>query len=224
MARYRGPRGKLMRREGTDLLLMSNVRSADSKCKMDSTPGQHGKRKGRISDYALMLREKQKIRRIYGVLEKQFRRYYKEAARQKGATGENLLKLLESRLDNIVYRMGFASTRAEARQLVSHKGIEILPNKNKDESGDSEEGGSGGSQVVNIPSFMVPPESTIIVREKAQKQGRVQAALELSQQLGVAEWLEVDPGKYQGKFKWVPGLDDLPPDINVNLVVEFYSK
>ena len=164
MARYLGPKLKLSRREGTDLFLKSGVRAIDSKCKIDTAPGQHGARRGRLSDYGVQLREKQKVRRMYGVLEKQFRNYYKEAARLKGNTGENLLQLLEKRLDNVVYRMGFASTRAEARQLVSHKAIMV------------------NGQVVNIPSFNVSAEDVVSVREKAKKQARIVAALELADQ------------------------------------------
>lgn len=161
MARYLGPKLKLSRREGTDLFLKSGVRAIDSKCKLETAPGQHGARKGRLSDYGLQLREKQKVRRIYGVLEKQFRNYYKEAARLKGNTGENLLQLLEQRLDNVVYRMGFASTRAEARQLVSHKAILV------------------NGRVVNIPSYVITPEDTVVIREKSKTQARIIAALEL---------------------------------------------
>lgn len=206
MARYIGPKCKLARREGTDLFLKSGVRALDSKCKLDTPPGQHGARRARVSDYGLQLREKQKVRRIYGVLERQFRRYYQEANRRRGTTGEILLQLLESRLDNIVYRMGFASTRAEARQLVSHGGIEI------------------NGQPVNIPSYQVAPGSVIAVREKAKNQVRIQAALELAQQQGIVSWLEVDAKKMQGTFKAVPDRADLPAEINEHLIVELYSK
>lgn len=206
MARYLGPKLKLSRREGTDLFLKSGVRAIDSKCKIDNAPGQHGARKGRLSDYGLQLREKQKVRRMYGVLEKQFRNYYKEAARLKGNTGENLLQLLEKRLDNVVYRMGFASTRAEARQLVSHKAIMV----------------NGG--VVNIPSFSITAEDSIQIREKAKKQARITAALEIADQREQPTWVEVDAGKMEGVFKRVPEREDLSAEINEQLIVELYSK
>lgn len=206
MARYLGPKLKLSRREGTDLFLKSGVRAIDSKCKLETAPGQHGARKGRLSDYGLQLREKQKVRRIYGVLEKQFRNYYKEAARLKGNTGENLLQLLEKRLDNVVYRMGFASTRAEARQLVSHKAIMV------------------NGQVVNIPSFNVSAEDVVSVREKAKKQARIVAALELADQREKPTWIEVDSTKMEGTFKRLPERTDLSAEINEQLIVELYSK
>lgn len=206
MARYLGPKLKLSRREGTDLFLKSGVRAIDTKCKLESAPGQHGARRGRLSDYGLQLREKQKVRRIYGVLEKQFRNYYKEAARIKGNTGENLLQLLEQRLDNVVYRMGFASTRAEARQLVSHKAVVV------------------NGQVVNIPSFKVRPEDVVSVREKAKKQARIAAALELAEQREKPVWLEVDSTKMEGQFKRLPERADLSAEINEQLIVELYSK
>ena len=206
MARYIGPKCKLSRREGTDLQLKSGVRSLDAKCKPETAPGQHGARRGRLSDYGVQLREKQKVRRIYGVLEKQFRNYYKEAARLKGATGENLLQLLESRLDNVVYRMGFGSTRSEARQLVSHKGILV------------------NGKVVNIPSYQVQPGDVVSVREKAKKQLRVQSALAIAEQRGEPIWVEVDAGKLEGTFKSRPERQDLPGEINENLIVELYSK
>jgi small subunit ribosomal protein S4 len=206
MARYLGPKLKLSRREGTDLFLKSGVRAIDSKCKIDNAPGQHGARKGRLSDYGLQLREKQKVRRMYGVLEKHFRNYYKQAARIKGNTGENLLQLLESRLDNVVYRMGFASTRAEARQLVSHKAIVV----------------NGG--VVNIPSFSVSVEDNVQVREKSKKQARIAAALELAEQREKPTWVEVDASKMEGVFKRSPEREDLSADINEQLIVELYSK
>ncbi|OIM98180.1 30S ribosomal protein S4 [Idiomarina sp. MD25a] len=206
MARYLGPKLKLSRREGTDLFLKSGVRAIDSKCKIETAPGQHGARRGRLSDYGVQLREKQKVRRMYGVLEKQFRNYYKEAARLKGNTGENLLQLLEQRLDNVVYRMGFASTRAEARQLVSHKAVVV------------------NGQVVNIPSFMVRPEDVVSVREKAKKQARISAALELSEQREKPVWLEVDSNKMEGQFKRLPERSDLSAEINEQLIVELYSK
>ncbi|WAJ70761.1 30S ribosomal protein S4 [Catenovulum adriaticum] len=206
MARYIGPKLKLSRREGTDLFLKSGVRAIDSKCKIDTAPGQHGARRGRLSDYGLQLREKQKVRRIYGVLEKQFRNYYKEAARLQGNTGENLLQLLEKRLDNVVYRMGYASTRAEARQLVSHKAITV------------------NDQVVNIASFSVKPEDVVGVREKAKKQARIQSALELAGQREKPTWVEVDAEKKEGVFKRLPERTDLSADINEQLIVELYSK
>ena len=206
MARYLGPKLKLSRREGTDLFLKSGVRAIDTKCKLETTPGQHGAGRSRISDYGLQLREKQKVRRIYGVLEKQFRNYYAKAARIKGNTGENLLQLLERRLDNVVYRMGYASTRAEARQLVSHKAIVV----------------NGG--VVNIASFNVSPEDTVAVREKAKKQARIAAAVELSAQREQAGWIEVDGKKLEGVFKRLPERSDLSAEINEQLIVELYSK
>ncbi|PTB84556.1 30S ribosomal protein S4 [Pseudidiomarina aestuarii] len=206
MARYLGPKLKLSRREGTDLFLKSGVRAIDTKCKLESAPGQHGARRGRLSDYGLQLREKQKVRRMYGILERQFRNYYKEAARIKGNTGENLLQLLESRLDNVVYRMGFASTRAEARQLVSHKGVVV------------------NGTVVNIPSFKVRPEDVVSVREKAKKQARIAAALELADQREKPVWLEVDNSKLEGQFKRLPERSDLSAEINEQLIVELYSK
>lgn len=206
MARYLGPKLKLSRREGTDLFLKSGVRAIDSKCNLTTAPGQHGARRGRLSDYGLQLREKQKVRRIYGVLEKQFRNYYKEAARLKGNTGENLLTLLESRLDNVVYRMGLASTRAEARQLVSHKAIML------------------DGRVVNVPSHTVLPEQVVSVREKAKKQARIGAALELAAQREKPTWIEVDTTKLEGVFKRLPERSDLSADINEQLIVELYSK
>lgn len=206
MARYIGPRCKLSRREGTDLFLTSGVRPIDSKCKVETAPGQHGQRRGRLSDYGVQLREKQKVRRLYGVLEKQFRNYYKEAARLKGATGENLLKLLECRLDNVAYRMGFGSTRAEARQLVSHKSMTV------------------NGQLVNIPSYQVQIGDVVGMREKAKKQLRVQHSLAVAGQRGEIEWVDVDSGKMEGTFKRVPDREDLPAEINENLIVELYSK
>lgn len=206
MARYTGPTCKLSRREGADLLLKSRVRSLDSKCKMEKVPGQTTDRRRRLSDYGLQLREKQKTRRIYGVLEKQFRNYYKKAVLKKGATGENLLQLLEQRLDNVVYRMGFGSTRAEARQLVSHKAIEV------------------NGSVVNIPSYQVSPDDVVSVREKSKKQSRIQGALALAEQYGFSEWIEVDAKAMKGTFKRIPERGDLPADINENLIVELYSR
>jgi len=206
MARYIGPKCKLSRREGTDLFLKSRVRSLDSKCNMEKVPGQTGDRRRRVSDYGLQLREKQKVRRIYGIMERQFRNYYKAAAQGKGATGENLLQLLETRLDNIVYRMGFGATRAEARQLVSHKAIEV------------------NGKVVNIASYRVSADDEISVREKAKKQLRIQGALELQGQYGFVDWVEVDPKTMKGKLKRVPDRSDLSAEINEQLVVELYSK
>jgi len=206
MGRYLGPKLKLSRREGTDLFLKSGVRAIDSKCKIDTAPGQHGARKPRLSDYGSQLREKQKVRRMYGILERQFRNYYKEANRLKGNTGENLLVLLEGRLDNVVYRMGFAATRAEARQLVSHKAIVV------------------NGRVVNIPSFQVSVDDVIAVREKSKKQARIKASLELAEQKEKPTWLEVDAAKMEGVFKRVPERSDLSADINEHLIVELYSK
>ena len=206
MARYIGPKCKLSRREGTDLFLKSRGRSLESKCKSEKPPGQHGDRRTRLSDYGLQLREKQKLRRIYGVLERQFRNYFKTAARLKGSTGENLLKLLECRLDNVVYRMGFGTTRSEARQLVSHKAITV------------------NGQVVNIASFQVSAEDVVAVREKARKQVRIQDSLTLAEQFGFPDWVEVDSKKMEGVFKSIPERSDLPAEINESLVVELYSK
>ncbi|WP_020406352.1 30S ribosomal protein S4 [Hahella ganghwensis] len=206
MARYIGPKCKLSRREGTDLFLKSGVKALENKCNMETAPGQHGQRRGRLSDYGLQLREKQKVRRMYGVLEKQFRNYYKEAARLKGATGENLLQLLESRLDNVVYRMGFGSTRAEARQLVSHKAILV------------------NDKAVNIPSYTVKPGDVVSIREKSKNQLRIKGALDLAAQRGTVGWIELDAAKMSGVFKTVPERTDLSADINENLIVELYSK
>lgn len=206
MARYIGPKCRISRRVGVDLELKSGARPLESKCNMNSAPGQHGARRGRLSDYGGQLREKQKLKRIYGVLERQFRNYYKKAAAQKGSTGENLLKLLEQRLDNVVYRMGYGSTRAEARQLVSHGSIEV------------------NGQRVNIASYQVKAEDVVAVREKARKQLRIQSALEIAAQRGFVEWVEVDAAKMSGEFKRVPERIDLSADINESLVVELYSK
>ncbi len=206
MARYLGPKCKLSRREGTDLFLKSGVRPIDSKCKTDTIPGQHGQRRGRLSDYGVQLREKQKVRRTYGVLEKQFRGYYKQAARLKGATGENLLQLLEGRLDNVVYRMGFGSTRAEARQLVSHKAILV------------------NGEVVNIPSYQIGEGDVVSIRGKAKEQLRIRSALELAAQRGQVEWMSVDQSKLEGQLIRKPDRADLPAEINENLIVELYSK
>ena len=199
MARYLGPKLKLSRREGTDLFLKSGVRPLDSKCKAETIPGQHGARRGRLSDYGVQLREKQKVRRTYGVLEKQFRGYYKEAARQKGATGENLLQLLECRL-------GFGSTRAEARQLVAHKSITV------------------NGVVVNIASYQVSEGDSVAIRAKAKSQLRIKAALDLAAQRAAIDWVSVDTGKMEGTFSRKPEREDLPAEINESLIVELYSK
>lgn len=206
MARYLGPKLKLSRREGTDLFLLSGVRALESKCKADVPPGQHGARKPRLSDYGVQLREKQKVRRMYGLLERQFRNYYKKAASLKGNTGETLLLLLEGRLDNVVYRMGFGATRAEARQMVSHKSVLV------------------NDRIVNIASFQVSSNDVIKVREKAKKQLRIKAALELVEQREKPVWLEVDVSKMEGVFKRLPERSDLSADINEHLIVELYSK
>lgn len=206
MARYIGPKCKLSRREGTDLFLKSARRPLDSKCKLESRPGQHGAKQSRVSEYGTQLREKQKIRRMYGVLERQFRTYFAEAARRKGATGENLLQLLESRLDNSVYRMGFGSTRAEARQLVSHCGVLV------------------NGRAVNIPSYLLKPNDVVSLKEKAQKQLRVQDALKLAEAHGFPSWVEVDSKKFSGVFKSMPDRQEFAADINEQLVVELYSK
>ncbi len=206
MARYIGPTCKLSRREGTDLFLKSGARALDSKCKLESVPGQHGARRGRLSDYGVQLREKQKVRRTYGIMEKQFRGYYKEAARRKGATGENLLKLLETRLDNVVYRMGFGSTRAESRQLVSHKAMSV------------------NGHTVNIPSYQVKEGDVIAIREKAKTQLRIQNAITIAGQRSDVEWVDVNADKKEGVFTRVPDRSDLPAEINENLIVELYSK
>ena len=206
MARYLGPKLKLSRREGTDLFLKSGIRPIDSKCKIEHVPGQHGARRSRMTDYAVQLREKQKVRRLYGVLEKQFRNYYKKADRQKGATGENLLRLLEGRLDNVVYRMGFGSTRAESRQLVSHKSILV------------------NGQKVNIASYQVGADDVVSVNEKSRSQLRIQAALQLSVQRAQIDWVDVDIEKMEGVFRRPPDRNELPQEINENLIVELYSK
>ena len=207
MARYLGPKLKLSRREGTDLQLKSGVKAYEEKTKKaDRAPGQHGNPRSKTSEYSAQLREKQKVKRIYGVLERQFSNYYKEAARMKGATGENLLQMLERRLDNVVYRMGFGATRAEARQLVSHKAIVV------------------NGRVVNIPSFQVSVEDVVAVREKSKKQARIKASLELAEQREKPTWLEVDAAKMEGVFKRTPERSDLSADINEHLIVELYSK
>src|SRR3990167_3820300 len=196
MARYLGPRCKLSRRERMDLSLTSGVRPLDSKCKLDTAPGQHGARRGRETEHGLQLREKQKVRRIYGILERQFKNYFKKATRLKGSTGENLLKLLERRLDNVVYRIGFGSTRAEARQLVSHRAILV------------------NGKVVNIPSYLVAPGDVVAIREKARAQLRIQDALKLAQVRQPCDWLDVDTAAFSGTFKNVPDRDRVLPDIN----------
>lgn len=206
MARYIGPKCKLSRREGTDLGLKSRVRALDTKCNMEKVPGQTSDRRRRLSDYGLQLREKQKVRRIYCVLEKQFRNYYMKAAKTKGATGDNLLQLLERRLDNVVYRMGYGSTRSEARQLVSHKAIEV-----------------NGSPV-NIASFQVSAEDVISVREKSRTQDRIKSSLSIAEQYEFPDWIEVDVKAMTGVFKRIPERTDLPAEINEQLIVELYSK
>ncbi len=197
----------MSRREGADLMLKSRARPLDSKCKLETPPGQHGaRRQRRMSDYALQLREKQKLRRMYGVLEKQFRNYYAKAAQKKGATGENLLKALECRLDNVVYRMGFGATRAESRQLVSHKAITV------------------NGHCVNIASYQIKPSDVVAIREKSKAQVRIQDSLTVAEQYGFPDWVDVNVGKMEGLFKAVPEREELPPDVNEQLVVELYSK
>ena len=206
MAKYIGPKCKLSRRVGADLMLKGRGRSLETKCKLETPPGQHGAVKPRLSDYALQLREKQKLKQMYGVLERQFRNYYLKASRRKGSTGLLLLQLLESRLDNIVYRMGFAATRSEARQLVSHKAIAV------------------NGKTVNMPSYTVEPGDTVEIREKARAQTRIAQALAVAAQIGFPDWMEVDEKGLKGKFKAVPEREQMLPDINENLVVELYSK
>ncbi len=207
MARYIGPKCKLSRREGTDLFLKSARRSLDSKCKLDSKPGQHGRTSGaRQSVYGLQLREKQKLKRMYGLMEKQFRRYFEEAERRRGNTGETLIQLLESRLDNVVYRMGFGSTRAEARQLVNHRAIAL------------------NGHTADIPSIILKPGDVVSVREKAKKQARIKEALELATQIGLPQWVEVDANKLEGVFKHAPDRADVARDINESMIVELYSR
>ncbi|QIQ42060.1 MAG: 30S ribosomal protein S4 [Buchnera aphidicola (Microlophium carnosum)] len=206
MAKYLGPKLKLSRREGTDLFLKSGLRPIESKCKLEQPPGQHGIRKPRLSDYAIQLREKQKVRRLYGILERQFKIYYKLAASLKGNTGANLLQLLESRLDNVVYRMGFGCTRSEARQLINHKSIMV------------------NNKVVNIASYQVSPNDLISIRNKSKNQSRIKAALELVEQREKPIWLEVNPTKMEGIFKRFPERSDLSAEINEYLIIELYSK
>ena len=206
MARYIGPKCKLSRREGTDLFLKSGVKALDAKCNMSTAPGQHGSKKGRLSDYGVQLREKQKVRRIYGILENQFRRYYAEASRRKGSTGENLLQLLESRLDNVVFRAGFTATRAEGRQLVGHKGVMI------------------NGKILNIPSYQVKPGDVVAVALKAKTQGRIKNALEIAKQRATISWIEVNETELSATFKALPDRSELSADINEQLIVELYSK
>ncbi len=206
MARYRGPTCKLSRREGTDLFLKSGIKPLEAKCKLEVPPGGPGQRRPRLSDYGVQLREKQKLRRMYGVLERQFRNYYKKASKVKGSTGENLLRMLEARLDNVVYRMGFASTRAEARQLVSHRGIVV------------------NDRIVNIPSYQLKAGDKVAVRQRENAQPRIQAALDIAGQVGFPDWVEVDDKNMEGTLKALPERDEILPEINENLVVELYSK
>lgn len=206
MARYIGPTCKLARRANADLMLKGRGRSLETKCKLDTPPGQHGARKPRLSDYATQLREKQKLRQMYGLLERQFHNYYVKASTSKGATGLNLLRMLEQRLDNVVYRMGFAATRAEARQIVGHKAVLV-----------------NGKQV-NIPSYQVQVGDTVEIREKARSQSRIASALSVAAQIGFPDWVEVDEKSFKGVFKALPERDQVVPDINENLVVELYSK
>jgi small subunit ribosomal protein S4 len=206
MARYIGPKCKLSRREGVDLSLKSRARAIDTKCKLDKPPGQHGERRTKVTEYGLQLREKQKLRRTYGVLEKQFRNYFKKAAGQKGSTGENLLSLLENRLDNVIWRMGFGVTRSESRQLVSHKAVKV------------------NGQIVNIASYQVSAGDEVEIREKAKKQLRIKDSLNIAEQYGFPDWVDVDVKAMKGTYKATPERSELPPDINENLVVELYSK
>ena len=207
MARYTGPKCKLSRREGIDLFLKSARRSLDSKCKLDSKPGQHGRTSGaRTSDYGLQLREKQKLKRMYGIMEKQFRKYFAEAERRKGNTGEQLIQLLESRLDNVVYRMGFGSTRAEARQLVSHRAIEL------------------NGHTADIPSMLIKSGDVVAIREKAKAQARIRESMDLASGNGWPQWVDVDTAKLVGTFKQAPDRADVARDINESMVVELYSR
>ncbi len=206
MARYLGPKCKLSRREGTDLFLKSGVKAHDEKCNANTVPGQHGARRSRLSDYGLQLREKQKVRRTYGVLEKQFKKYYLEANRRKGNTGATLLELLEARLDNVVYRMGFAATRAEARQLVVHKGIVV------------------NGHICNVPSAQIKAGAVVSVREKAKKQLRIQNAVELAKHRKELTWIDVNTDSLEGNMKASPDRSELSSDINEQLIIELYSK
>ena len=207
MARYTGPKCKLSRREGIDLFLKSARRSLDSKCKLDSKPGQHGRTSGaRTSDYGLQMREKQKLKRMYGIMEKQFRKYFAEAERRKGNTGEQLIQLLESRLDNVVYRMGFGSTRAEARQLVSHRAIEL------------------NGHTADIPSMLIKSGDVVAIREKAKAQARIRESMDLASGNGLPQWVDVDTAKLVGTIKQVPDRADVARDINESMVVELYSR
>uniref|UniRef100_A0A1A9UKI6 Uncharacterized protein n=1 Tax=Glossina austeni TaxID=7395 RepID=A0A1A9UKI6_GLOAU len=206
MARYLGPMLKLSRREGTDLFFKSGIRVIETKCKIDQLPGQHGIKKPRLSDYGIQLREKQKVRRLYGILEKQFKRYYKKASRMKGNTGENLLKILESRLDNVVYRIGFGATRAESRQLISHKSIVV------------------NKKIINIPSYQLKINDVVQVHPNSKKQSRIQAAIEISEQREKQSWIEVDLIKMQGILKKFPERSELSSEINEHLIIELYSK
>lgn len=206
MARYLGPMLKLSRREGTDLFFKSGIRVIETKCKIDQLPGQHGIKKPRLSDYGMQLREKQKVRRLYGILEKQFKKYYKKASRMKGNTGENLLKILENRLDNIVYRIGFGTTRAESRQLIVHKSITV------------------NKKIINIPSYQLKLNDVVQIHPNSKKQSRIQAAIEISEQREKHSWIEVDLIKMQGILKKFPDRSDLSSEINEHLIVELYSK
>ena len=206
MARYRGPTCKLSRREGSDLLLKGRGRSLEGKCNMTKLPGQHGDRRARLSDYGLQLREKQKLKKMYGILERQFRNYYKKAAAMRGSTGENLLTMLEARLDNVAYRMGFGATRAECRQLVSHKAVQV------------------NGRTVNIPSYQVKPSDTVAVAERAHKQMRIKDAMQVAEQVGFPGWVNVDVKAFKGVLNAYPERSELPQEINESLVVELYSK
>ena len=206
MARYIGPKCKLSRREGRDLLLKSGVRSYEDKCRSETIPGQHGRRRGRLSDFGIQLREKQKVRRIYGIMEKQFKQYYKKAAKSKEVTGNRLLQLLEGRLDNVVYRLGFASTRAEARQLVSHKAVTV------------------NDSLVNIPSYQLSPGDVVSLSDKGKQQDRIKFALDNLANREDCDWLELDSSQFLGTYKSMPERDQLDSDINENLIIELYSK
>lgn len=206
MARYLGPKCRISRRLGTDLGLKSRQRDIETKCNMTTQPGMHVQKRSRKTGHGVQMDEKQKFKYMYGVLERQFRRYYAEAARQKGVTGETLMKLLECRLDNVVYRMGFACTRAEARQLVGHKGILV------------------NGKRVNIPSYQLAANDVVEVKESAKAQVRIQDALKMAESAGFPDWVEVDSTKMVGTFKRVPERSDLPAELNEQLVVELYAK